>query len=138
MNDMKCVMVIDPDLPAGVIANTAAILGVTLGKQVPELVGEDIVDASGHTHRGIVTVPVAMLRGDAGILRELRERLYDPEFCDLTAVDFSDIAQGCHVYAEYKKRAAAVPAQDHRYLGIAVYGNKKKVNSLTGSLPLLR
>ena len=36
MNDpaMKCVMVIDSDLPAGIIANTSAILGVTLGMWV--------------------------------------------------------------------------------------------------------
>jgi hypothetical protein len=44
--DMKCVMVIDPELPIGVIANTSAILGVTLGKHIPKQVGDDVVDAS--------------------------------------------------------------------------------------------
>lgn len=29
----KCVMVIDENLPPGIIANTAAIMGITLGKQ---------------------------------------------------------------------------------------------------------
>ena len=136
MDDRKCVMVIDGDLPAGVAANTAAILGVTLGRQVPELVGADTVDASRRTHLGIVTVPVAMLRGDAGILKELRERLYGDEYGDLVTVDFSDAAQGCHVYGEYREKAASIT--DFRYLGVAIYGNKKKVNRLTGSMPLLR
>ena len=34
----KCVLVIDGALPAGVAANTAAILGITLGKRFPETV----------------------------------------------------------------------------------------------------
>ena len=34
-NDEKCVMVIDESLPRGLIANTAAILGITLGKNIP-------------------------------------------------------------------------------------------------------
>lgn len=45
MSDLlKCVMIIDAELPLGVIANTSAILGVTLGKQVPEQVGPDVLD----------------------------------------------------------------------------------------------
>lgn len=57
-------MVIDSELPIGIIANTSAILGITLGKHIPE--------------------------------------------------------------------------QEHNYFGIAIYGNKKKVNKLTGFMPLLR
>ena len=37
----KCVMVIDESLPLGIIANTAAIMGITLGKKMPEVVGAD-------------------------------------------------------------------------------------------------
>ena len=35
----KCVMVIDESLPLGIITNTAAIMGITLGKKMPEVVG---------------------------------------------------------------------------------------------------
>ena len=31
----KCVMILDERLPVGLIANTAAILGITLGKMRP-------------------------------------------------------------------------------------------------------
>ena len=37
----KCVLVIDGTLPLGLIANTAAILGITLGKHLPQAVGPD-------------------------------------------------------------------------------------------------
>ncbi|QIB69340.1 DUF2000 domain-containing protein [Aminipila butyrica] len=140
MNDstMKCVMIIDSELPIGIVANTSAILGITLGKHIPEKVGSNVTDASGQAHLGIITLPVTMLRGNKEILRNLRERLHTPEFTDLVVVDFSDIAQSCNIYAEYIAKAAITTEEDYMYLGLALYGNRKKVNKLTGSMPLLR
>ena len=91
----KCVMVIDESLPLGMIANTAAIMGITLGKQMPEVVGADVTDRSGSEHLGIIEFPVPILRGTRSAIRRIRERLYQPDFQELTAVDFSDLAQGC-------------------------------------------
>lgn len=48
LQDEKCVMVIDENLPLGIIANTAAIMGITLGKKMPEVVGADIYDRTGN------------------------------------------------------------------------------------------
>jgi hypothetical protein len=140
MNDSnaKCVIILDSEQPLGVIANTSAILGVTLGRHVSGQVGADVMDASKKVHLGIIKIPIVMLKGDKGSIRDLRERLYAPAFGDLLVVDFSDVAQGCHVYDEYVSKAASVPEQEHIYLGIAIYGDKKKVNKLTGSMPLLR
>lgn len=137
-SNMKCVMVIDSKLPAGIVANTAAILGITLGKHIPEQVGENVTDASGQVHLGIIKIPVTMLHGDKGVLNDLRKRLFGPEFNDLTVVDFSDIAQSCNVYSDYIDKAALTSEQDHTYFGVAIYGTKKKVNKLTGSMPLIR
>lgn len=62
LQNEKCVMVIDEQLPLGIIANTAAVMGITLGKAMPEVVGEDVRDESGHTHLGIIEFPVPILR----------------------------------------------------------------------------
>ncbi len=137
-SDMKCVMIINSELPIGIIANTSAILGITLGKHVPEQIGEDVLDATKNSHLGIITIPVTMLKGDTDILKDLRKSLYDSEFSDLLVVDFSDVAQGCNIYSEYAAKAATVPEQEHNYFGIAIYGSKKKVNKLTGFMPLLK
>ena len=138
LQNEKCVMVIDENLPLGVIANTAAILGITLGKTLPEVVGADVTDGTGRAHLGIIEFPVPVLRGNPGKIREIRERLYDPAFSDLTAVDFSDLAQGCRTYDEFIGKMKAVPEGDLEYLGIAICGPKRKINQLTGSMPLLR
>ena len=44
LQNEKCVMVIDENLPLGIIANTAAIMGITLGKQSQEVVAADVYD----------------------------------------------------------------------------------------------
>ena len=136
--DKKCVMVIDAALPLGVLANTAAMLGITIGQRLPQIVGADVTDASGQVHTGISMLPISMLRGSEELLGELRLRLFEPEFAELTVVDFSDVAQKINVYAEYAEKAASTPEREHRYYGIAICGNKKTVNHLTGMLPLLR
>ncbi len=134
----KCVMVIDESLPLGIAANAAAILGITLGKQVPEAVGADVRDGSGRPHLGIIAFPVPILRGGAEAIRALRETLYGPDYAGLTVVDFSDLAQSCKTYEEFTGKLGAVPEADLRYLGLAICGDKKQVNKLTGSMPLLR
>ncbi len=134
----KCVMVIDESLPMGIAANTAAILGITLGKRRPETVGADVADEDGHRHLGIIEFPVPILRGTASGIKQLRERLYQPDYQELTVVDFSDLAQGCKTYDEFTEKMGRVPEDALQYLGVAVCGPKKKVNQLTGSLPLLR
>jgi hypothetical protein len=136
--ELKCVMVIDEELPMGIIANTAAILGVTMGKQMPETVGSNVIDKTGNVHLGIVNLPIPILKGQANLLKELREKLYQAEFAGMTVVDFSDIAQGCKAYDEFIDKIAEVQEKELQYLGLAICGNKKKVNKLTGNMPLLR
>ncbi len=48
----KCVVVVDGDLPLGLLANTATVLAITLGARVEAIVGEDAVDGSGEVHSG--------------------------------------------------------------------------------------
>ncbi len=134
----KCVMVLDGALPLGLVANTAAILGITLGKHKPEAVGATVTDQTGHDHLGIIEFPVPVLRATPELIRQLRQRLYEPEFAEVTAVDFSDLAQSCKTYDEFTGRMACTGEEKLRYLGLALCGPKKKVNALTGSMPLLR
>ena len=62
--EMKCVMVIDEELPAGIIANTAGIMGITLGKYMPQVVGSTVTDADGNSHLGVIQFPVPILKGN--------------------------------------------------------------------------
>lgn len=138
INNEKCVMIIDENLPLGIIANTAAIMGITMGKEMPEVVGRDVFDKSGRQHLGIIEFPVPILRGSVELIKTIREKLYEPEFSELSVVDFSDLAQSCKTYDEFIEKMTMVSETELNYLGIAICGAKNKVNKLTGSMPLLR
>ena len=113
-------------------------MGITLGKQMPEVVGADVYDRTGNGHLGIIEFPVPILKGNVEVIKSIREKLYEPEFTDLTVVDFSDLAQGCKTYDEFIEKMKDVPETDLNYYGVAICGAKKKVNKLTGSMALLR
>jgi len=128
----------DERLPLGAVANTAAILGITMGMKMPDVVGTDVRDAQGNAHTGIIQFPVPILRGDGETLKRLRTRLFEPGFAELTVVDFSELAQSCKTYDEFIGRMAQTAEAELNYIGVAICGDRKKVNKLTGSLPLLR
>ncbi len=138
LKNEKCVVVIDEALPLGIIANTAAILGMTIGKKIPEVIGRDVADAVGREHLGIIAFPVPVLKSNASQIKAVRERLYESEYSDLTVVDFTDLAQGCKEYEEFIYKMGEEPADSLQYFGLAICGAKKKINKLTGSMPLLR
>lgn len=134
----KCVIVVDETMPAGIITNTAAILGMTLGKRLPEAVGEDLLDGDGICHMGIVQFPIPVLRGDGPSIREILRKVREEDLSDLIVVDFSDVAQGCRTYDEFRGKMAQASGANLNYLGIALCGDRKQINHLTGSMGLLR
>ena len=134
----KCVIVVDENLPLGIIANTAAILGITMGMKMPDVVGNDVLDLEVNPHMGIIQFLVPILKGNTKILNKLRTKLFEMQFSELTVVDFSDLAQGCKTYNEFIGKMANTSESRLNYIGIAVCGNKKQINKLTGSMPLLR
>ena len=133
----KCVLVIDENLPVGVIANTSAILALSLGKLIPDMVGNDFQDHDGNTRRGITTHPIPALKGNAELLRSIREKLKGYE-SDLIVVDLLGATRTTRSYEEYIQVVQSTPEQNQEYLGIAISGSKKLVNKFTGNLGLLR
>lgn len=134
----KCVIIIDEALLPGAAANTAAILGITMGMKLPDVVGPDVPDRDGCTHMGIIQFPVPVLKASRERMQALRSELFSEEYAGLTVADFSDLAQSCKTYEEFTAKMASCPEKELSYIGLAICGSKKKVNRLTGSMPLLR
>ena len=79
---------------------------------------------------GLIEFPIPILKAPPERIKAIREALYED--------DFSNLAQGCKTYSEFIEKMAQTDEAALSYLGIALCGNKKKMNKLTGSLPLLR
>lgn len=135
---LKTVMIVNKDLPLGLIANTTAVLGISLGRLLPDIVGPDILDGGGRIHRGITNKTVPILSGSKEQIKAICDQLLDNQDTEIITIDFSEIAQKCLDYSEYVRYLAAVPTADLYYLGICLYGPAKKVNKLSGNLGLLR
>lgn len=135
--DDKCVIVIDSDLPIGLIANTSAVLALTLGNKIKGIIGPIVVDGDGRTHEGITNTPIPILKGTKNILKELRDTISN-DYPNLFIVDFPNAAQTTKNYDDYTNKIVSFTNENLQYLGIAIYGDKKSVNKLTGSIPLLR
>ena len=133
--DRKSVIVLDEALPPGDAANAAAILGASLGHRVDALVGPDARDAEGGRHAGIITVPLPVLRADAAGVADVRRRALERE---LLVVGFTELAASHGDHGEYLAALSATEPGALAYRGVALHGPRKAVNSVVGSLPLLR
>lgn len=135
---MKCVIVIDEALPAGLIANTAAVLGVSLAARVEGLTGKSLMDKDGRRHEGIINVPVPILAMTKEELKEKYDEILEKGDQDIIAIGFSEIAQKSLSYEDYEMKLASTEKDRISYLGLCIYGPRKKVSKLTGSLRMLR
>jgi len=136
---VKIVMVINKELPLGLVANTAAVLGISLSKIFQQdIVGWDIQDANGNVHVGITAQTIPILSSSREQIKDIRDLMFDSVYSDITVIDFSEVAQKCLEYEDYVRMLSCLPSSDIYYLGICLYGPKKKVNKLTGNLGLLR
>ncbi|HEY4541466.1 MAG TPA: DUF2000 domain-containing protein [Noviherbaspirillum sp.] len=134
---MKSVLIIDKSLPIGVCSNVAAILGMTMGKTIPDLIGHELLDGSGNSHPGITTLPLPVIGAAKDVISFIRRSLTSPEYEGIHCVGFPVIAQSCRTYEEYAEKLAGAKFDDIAYLGIGLYGRTGKINQLTGGLRLL-
>lgn len=132
----KCAIVVSGDLPTGLAANAASVLALTMGHRVEGLVGVDVKDADGVVHAGVIHTPLPILtapRERIGTIVQTAAAQDETFF-----VSFSSLAQSCRTYDEYIEKMAATATADLASVGIGLYGPRKQVNKLVGTLPLLR
>lgn len=131
----KCVFVIDDALPAGLAANTAAVLATALSCKVEGLVGWDVADAEGCVHPAITRVPFPMLKARSEELARLHAEASGQS--GVLVAGFSETAQRSRSYDEYAVRLGGVAPGNMRYLGLVLFGERGSISRLTGHLELM-
>jgi hypothetical protein len=132
----KCVIVIEGSLPLRIMLNTAAALGVSLGATLANILGPDAIDGSDQRHVGLIQMALPILMATRSTLQAIRETA--PSMPDLLLIDFSRDAQMSKTRDEYLQAIRTRHSSDIHYLGLALYGDKRRVSSMTGNLPLMR
>ncbi|MDL2405515.1 DUF2000 domain-containing protein [Rhizobium calliandrae] len=135
--DIRLAIVINPDLPLGLIANTASAIAIGLGARFPALAARQLIDCEGRAIDISSNMPVPMLQADAGTIRSLLLKALPPQG-ERAVVAFPAFARSLHDYTQYE---ATFPDRDLKMEvidGLGIAGPSKWVKSLTGSLKLLR
>ncbi len=130
----KAAIIINPDLPVGLLANAVACITSGLFVNGGELVGEEII-GSGVNYIPITKIPILILKPGNTPLIDLCRRAQE---MDLKYMAFTREAQTTTNYEEYKKRVVGKNIDDVILVGLGIVGTEEKINSLTGNLPMLR
>jgi hypothetical protein len=133
---MKIAIIINEALPKGLVTNTAAVLGISLGKVFPEMVREPAHDSEGNEYAGITGLNVPILSAAGEKLREIAVTVQRED--EITLIPFTEVAQRSRDYDAYKADLTKTCPEQIAYSGIALAGSDKMVSRFTGSLPLLR
>lgn len=133
---MKIVMVVNKDLPAGLVANTTAVLGITLGNHKQDLIGSDCMDKEQICHKGITQKTIPVLGAGKDILKKIYHSCIENDLVDM--IDFNQIAQKCRDYSDYTQKLLKTRNRDLEFSGLCLSGPEKEINRLTGSLGLYR
>lgn len=134
----KCVLIINRTLPAGLAANTAAILSCSFGRLHPELISEDVEDRNGRNTIGIIQIPVPVLCADEDEISRIRRKLVQDEFSEMEMIEFTELAQSCRTYPEFIERMKQEDCQTLPCSGLLLFGDRHEIAHLSGSLPLYR
>lgn len=132
----KMVVIVSAEAPVGVALNTAALLGVGLGHHHDDVVGEDSVDAAGGIHTGMCAHPIPVLRATPEQLHDLRAEAAARD--GITVHDMNQVAQRSRTYDQMQTTLSGTKPEDIEYLGLALYGPRRTIDSLTGALALYR
>lgn len=132
---MRCVAVIDHALPIGHAANAAAVMALTMGKRQPHLAGGPLIDASGQPHPGLIPIGIPVLGAPVDDLPAVRDKAIA---AGLEIVDFPVQGQQTTNYEEFQRLVSRTDPAELRYLGVMIYGTKKKVSRIVGRYSLLR
>lgn len=133
----KCSIIVDGELPPGLLTNTVGVIAMALGKLAPEAMGRDGLDMDGRQHAGLAWMGVTILRGSQETIADIFSHVGEGD-TDLLIVDCPVVAQATRDYDEYLEMLSRQGGSELRLSGIGLYGNSKKIAKLTGNLPLLR
>ncbi|PLR45208.1 DUF2000 domain-containing protein [Chimaeribacter arupi] len=137
MSDYRVAIIVNPALPVGLMANTAATLAAGLGARHPQVFGGKLTDATGLEIDVSSRLPMPVLQADEATLQALLKRSEGAN--DIKAVVvFPAFARRMHDFDEYGQALPERNLSGETLDGIALCGPKKWVSSLTGALKLLR
>ena len=134
---MRIAVIVNPELPLGLLANTSSAVAIGLAAKFPLLAGEQLADVEGRSIDVSSKLPVPILQATAEQINAIMHKAMQA-VGEAGIVPFPAFARSMHSFEDYRQafpdRNLALETLD----GLGLAGPEKWVKSLTGSLKLLR
>lgn len=129
----KAAIIINPNLPLGILANAVACITSGLFVHGSNLVGPRI-RGDKIMYIPITKIPILILTPGKKSLQELCKQA---KSINLKYMAFTKEAQSTTDYNTYENAVSDLPIESVNLLGLGLVGSAKLVNSLIGNLPML-
>ena len=137
-DDMRVAVIVAPDMPPGLIANSVGVIAVGLGAHCPGLADSALADAAGRRFGSVCNQPMPVLQADRATIRDVMLKAFARRQNGAAIVPFPAFARSIHVFADYEAALGTRSLEAEEIDGLGLAGPSAWVKSLTGSLKLLR
>jgi hypothetical protein len=135
--DIRIAIIVNPELPLGLLANTVGAIAIGLGARLPALGNSQLTDKDRKTLDTSANRPLPILQAPPDVIAvAMRRALPMPE--GASVVPFPAFARALHDFSEYLTVFPTRSLDEEQIDGLGLAGPSKWVKSLTGSLKLLR
>ncbi|MBS0056370.1 DUF2000 domain-containing protein [Yersinia sp. Marseille-Q3913] len=134
---MRIAIIVNPELPVGLIANTTSAVGIGLAARFPQLAGAVLSDSEGKEIDVSSKLPVPILQANASQMREVLLKALAATH-PRAIVPFPAFARSMHSFEDYEATFPLRSLTNEQLDGLGLVGPEKWVRSLTGALKLLR
>ena len=130
----KSAIIINPEMPTGLLANAVACITSGLFLDGQEYVGPE-VEGDGIKYIQITKIPILVLKPGNNTLIDLCKKA---QATGLKYMAFTYEAQSTTNYEEYTNRVKGRKLEEVNIIGLGIVGEEKQVNSIAGNLPMLK
>ncbi len=135
---LRVAVIVAPDMPLGLTANTVGVITVGLGAQCPVLADSPLADGGGRQFGSVCNQPLPVLQAERATIRDVMLKAFARREDGAAIVPFPAFARSIHVFADYETALGTRSLDDEEIDGLGLAGPPAWVKSLTGSLKLLR
>jgi hypothetical protein len=134
---LRVAIILNPELPHGLLANTAGVIGIGLAAKFPMLAGHSLCDARGVSTDVISKYPLPILQATQDHIKALMFKALEAKG-ECSVVPFPVFARTMHTFEEYEQAFPLRDLYDEVLDGVGFVGPEKWIKSLTGNLKLFR
>ena len=104
---MRVAVIVAPDMPLGLAANTVGVIAVGIGAQCPHLADGALADAGGRQFGSVCNQPMPVLQADRATIRAVMLKAFAARPEGAAIVPFPAFARSIHVFADYETALGA-------------------------------